>query len=89
MLKWKGKRELSEADSLDKKWLVSHFMSLPLPKWEGCEIGKKWLTSYFIDSLDDTPSPPPPQLLIFLLFTFSWIVLKCVKVLSLLENSSY
>ena len=31
----------TEADSLDKKWLVSHFTSfLPLLKCEGCEIGK-------------------------------------------------
>ena len=30
---------------------ISYFSSLPLCKWEVCEIERKWLTSYFMNSL--------------------------------------
>ena len=49
----------SEADSSDTKWLVSHFTSLPLTKWQGCEIGKRWLTSSIAWILWSTCPPSP------------------------------
>ena len=74
-------QEKPEADSSDTKQLVSYFSSLPLGKWEGCEIERKWLTHILFHDFfgQHIGTPPTHNVFLFLLFT----VLKCVKVLIL------
>ena len=61
--------------SLNTKWFLDHFTSLPLWKWSGCEMGRRWPTSFygilwstFPTIVDFLLYPPSTLNCLFLLF---------------------